>query len=177
MAYHKESFGKGQMGQHSWGPCKIRAFDRGTFWDLLVHTPKSARACLLPKAVKISYFRSGLISVDPFVRNQDQQTVTIYNCTPNPPTKIVGFGGFDSSTILIQKGGIPTSLGPRDFPRKFDSSNVSRDNVSREIGRKHMFFSESGNCRYMLVRVLKKCRGCGRSRLQSAGPVSNLSAT
>ena len=24
---------------------------------------------------------------------------------------------------------------PRDFPGKYDSSNVSRDNVSREIGR------------------------------------------
>ena len=56
-------------------------------------------------------------------------------CTPNLPTNIVDFRGFDSSTILISRGGIPRPLGiPRDFPGKFDSSNVSRDNVSREIG-------------------------------------------
>ena len=44
---------------------------------------------------------------------------------------MVDFRGFDSSTILIERGGI---LRP-GFPRKFESSNVSRDNVSREIGR------------------------------------------
>ena len=40
------------------------------------------------------------------------------------------FRGFDSSIILIVMGGILMSiLG------KFESSNLSRDNVSREIGR------------------------------------------
>ena len=34
--------------------------------------------------------------------------------TPNPPTNIVDFGGFDSSTILILRGGILMSIG--DFP-------------------------------------------------------------
>ena len=34
--------------------------------------------------------------------------------TPNLPTNIVDFGGFDSSTILILRGGILTCIG--DFP-------------------------------------------------------------
>ena len=34
--------------------------------------------------------------------------------TPNLPTNIVGFKGFDSSTILILRGGIPRFIG--DFP-------------------------------------------------------------
>ena len=31
--------------------------------------------------------------------------------TPNPPTNIVDFRGFDSSTILILRGGIIMSIG------------------------------------------------------------------
>ena len=34
--------------------------------------------------------------------------------TPGSPTNIVGFGGFDSSTMLILRGGILMSIG--DFP-------------------------------------------------------------
>ena len=37
--------------------------------------------------------------------------IIIITSTPNLPTNIVDFRGFDSSTILIQKGGIPTSIG------------------------------------------------------------------
>ena len=37
-----------------------------------------------------------------------------YALTPNRPTNIVGFRGFDSSTILIQRGGIPRPIG--DLP-------------------------------------------------------------
>ena len=42
----------------------------------------------------------------------------------------MGFRGFDSSTI---KGW--NSKAHREFPRKFESSNVSADNLSRGIGR------------------------------------------
>ena len=35
-------------------------------------------------------------------------------CTPNLPTHIVDFGGFDSSIMLILRGGIPRPIG--DFP-------------------------------------------------------------
>ena len=35
--------------------------------------------------------------------------------TANPPTNIVDFGGFDSSIILISRGGIPRPIG--DFPQ------------------------------------------------------------
>ena len=59
--------------------------------------------------------------------------IYIYIYTPNLPTSIVDFRGLDSSTILISRGGILTSIG--DLPEKFESSNLSRDNVSREIGR------------------------------------------
>ena len=31
--------------------------------------------------------------------------------TPSPPTNIADFGGFDSSTILILRGGIPRPIG------------------------------------------------------------------
>ena len=43
-------------------------FDRGTFWVLTLsylYFPKSARAYLFPQSVKIYYFCSGPISVDP----------------------------------------------------------------------------------------------------------------
>ena len=43
-------------------------FDRGTFWVLPLtyfYLPKSARAYLFPQSVKIHYFCSGPISVDP----------------------------------------------------------------------------------------------------------------
>ena len=46
--------------------------------------------------------------------------------TPNLPTNIVDFRGFDSNITLMPI---------RGFPGKFESSNVSRDNISREIGR------------------------------------------
>ena len=54
------------------------------------------------------------------------------NNAPNLPTNIEDFGGFDSSIILVLRGGLLMSTG---FPGKFESSNLSRDNVSREIGR------------------------------------------
>ena len=47
-------------------------------------------------------------------------------------TKIMDFRGFDSSRILI-KGW--NSQVHKEFPKKFESSNLSRDNPSREIGR------------------------------------------
>ena len=52
--------------------------------------------------------------------------------TANLPTNIMDFRGFDSSIILILRGGIPRPIG--DSSGKFDSSNLNRDNVSREIG-------------------------------------------
>ena len=50
----------------------------------------------------------------------------------NLRTNIMDFRGFDSSIILNVRGGILMSIG--NFPVKFESSNLSRDNVSREIG-------------------------------------------
>ena len=61
--------------------------------------------------------------------------------TPNLPTNIVDCRGFDSSIILILRVGILMSTG---FPGKFESSNVSRGNVSREIGRTLVLTATSG---------------------------------
>ena len=55
--------------------------------------------------------------------------------TANLGIKILDFRGFDSSTIFIIRGGILMSIGsPRGFPGKFESSDLSRENLSREIG-------------------------------------------
>ena len=59
-------------------------------------------------------------------------TILCYGQSPYS-TNIMYFRGFDSSIILIIRGGIPMSIG--DSLGKFESSNLSRDNVSREIGR------------------------------------------
>ena len=53
--------------------------------------------------------------------------------TTNLRTKILMFRGFDSSIIIILRGGIPCPIGK--FPGKIESSNLRRDNLSREIGR------------------------------------------
>ena len=49
--------------------------------------------------------------------------------TANLHTTILDFRGFDSRTILNLRGGIPMSIG------NSESTNLSRDNLSREIGR------------------------------------------
>ena len=61
--------------------------------------------------------------------------IIITTITPILPTNIVDVRGFDSSTISILRGGNSQARG--GFPGKFESSNLSRRNVSREIGRSH----------------------------------------
>ena len=63
-------------------------------------------------------------------------------CTLNLPTNIVDFRGFDSNIMSILNGGIPMSIG-----EKFESNNVSTDNVSREIGRTYG---------YVLMQIMYK---------------------
>ena len=53
--------------------------------------------------------------------------------TANLRAKILDFKGFDSSIILISKGGIFMSKG--EFPRNSESTNLIRDDLSRKIGR------------------------------------------
>ena len=52
--------------------------------------------------------------------------------TANLRTKIMDFRGLYSSLILIKRG---NSRVHREFPGKFESSNLSRGNLSREMGR------------------------------------------
>ena len=54
--------------------------------------------------------------------------------TANLRTKILAFRGFDSSIININIKGW-NSEARREVPAKFESSNLSRDNLSTEIGR------------------------------------------
>ena len=53
--------------------------------------------------------------------------------TANLCTTILDFRGLDSSTILTLRGRIPRPI--RGLPGKFESTNLSRDNLSMEIGR------------------------------------------
>ena len=64
----------------------------------------------------------------------------VYTCSQGSPrfkadygpdlrTKILNFTGFDSSMILISRGW--NSQDHRELSGKFESSNLSRDNLSR----------------------------------------------
>ena len=56
--------------------------------------------------------------------------------TPSPPTKSSGFRGFDSSRLLIPRGGIIMSVNfDRGSPRKFDSRTLNRETLDRWTGR------------------------------------------
>ena len=56
---------------------------------------------------------------------------------PSPPTKSLVFGGFDSSRLLILRGGILISIEfDRESPGKFDSRTLSRETLSRWTGRR-----------------------------------------
>ena len=53
--------------------------------------------------------------------------------TANLHTNIIDFGGFDSSTILTSRGGIPRPIGI--FPEGLTQAMSVGCNVSRRIGR------------------------------------------
>ena len=56
--------------------------------------------------------------------------------TPSPPIKSLGFEGFDSSRLLILRGGILMSVDfDRGSPGKFDSRTLNRETPSRGTGR------------------------------------------
>ena len=56
--------------------------------------------------------------------------------TANPPTKSSGFRGFDSSRLLIQRGGLLMSVEfYRESPGKFDSRTLNRKTLNRWTGR------------------------------------------
>ena len=57
-------------------------------------------------------------------------------CTANLRAKLPDFRGFDLSRILMLRGGILLfGHAHREFIEKFESSNLSRNNISREIWR------------------------------------------
>ena len=68
MEGHAHSSERDGWGQHSWRHCNCYDFLTGTFWVLpltYLYILKSARAYLFPQTVKIHYFCSGPMSVDP----------------------------------------------------------------------------------------------------------------
>ena len=58
--------------------------------------------------------------------------VCLFVCVACIHTKILDFRGFDSSRILILRGGILKSIG--NFPDVSSQQNLSREILSREIG-------------------------------------------
>ena len=60
--------------------------------------------------------------------------ITFY-FTANPPTKTSGFRGFDSSRLIILRGGILMSVECyRGSPGKFDSRTLNRKTLNRWTG-------------------------------------------
>ena len=68
---------------------------------------------------------------------EDRKGTNGVSTTPSPPTKSLGFEGFDSSR-LNSKGGnshVRWILYCRESPGKFDSRTLSRETLSRWTGR------------------------------------------
>ena len=72
-------------------------------------------------------------STEPFCRQAVLCRAAPYWATANLRTKILDFRGFDSSKILISRGRILMAIG--GFPGKLESTNLSREILSKEIGR------------------------------------------
>ena len=66
--------------------------------------------------------------------SQARTPTTNVRQTANLPTNIVDFGGFDSSIILVLRGGILVPTG--DFPENMSQAMLVGCNFSRRIGRK-----------------------------------------
>ena len=64
---------------------------------------------------------------------ENPATITRWRDTAAPklPTRTLDFRGLDSSRILVLRGKIIMSTG--NSPEVFESTNLSRDNLSREI--------------------------------------------
>ena len=65
--------------------------------------------------------------------------------TANRRTKTLDFRGFDSSRILSLRGEFPRPIG--ECPGKFGSTNLTRDNLIREIGRTQLYPGRMGQGR------------------------------
>ena len=70
------------------------------------------------------------------VGSADPTPITMYIALmPSPPTKSSGFRGFDSSRLLILRGGILMSVNfDRGSPGKFDSRTLNRETLNRWTG-------------------------------------------
>ena len=88
---------------------------------------------LEPCLLQPCYHVAGLLDLGQLpIRRWKQRGLS--GSTANLRTKIMDFRVLDSSIILMLRGGL--FHVHREYPGKFESSNLSRDILSREIGRR-----------------------------------------
>ena len=80
-----EELGKGQMGSALVRHCKFRVFDRGTFWVPIYQNMFMIIICayLFPQSVKIPYFCSDPISVEPICPQPRSAPITPRGSAPS----------------------------------------------------------------------------------------------
>ena len=72
----------------------------------------------------------------PVIASRAVKPHLVVSRAPSPPTKSSGFRGFDSSRLLILRGGILMSVNfDRGSPGKFDSRALNRKTLNRWTGR------------------------------------------
>ena len=73
-------------------------------------------------------------------------SIIINTITANPPTNIADFRGFDSSVILILRGGIPRPIG--DFPEGLSQAMLVWIMLVGRLGVRFRFLLPVGNKGY-----------------------------
>ena len=117
----------GQNFGRNFGNCVLGV--RAIFWVVnAVFCTKHSLGVLPPKT-RWTRRRCARARKRKHVRTFNWQFDSYGPATANLRTKIMDFGGLDSSRLLSLRGGIPRPIG------NFQSSNLSRDNLSREIER------------------------------------------
>ena len=95
--------------------------------------------------------------------------------TANLRTKILDFRGFDSSRILSFKGWNSHIHG--EFPGSFESTNLSRDNLSRESGRSGHRMCSTGRrplSGVVPVRIFLYCWYSGGAEVRRKPPTHRM---
>ena len=81
--------------------------------------------------------------------------------TANLRIKILDFRGFDSSRLLILLKGWNSHVH-REFPAKFESTSLCRDNHSKEIGRTSCLMRSLGRAAFRNGASRAVCNSAGR---------------
>ena len=102
----------------------------------------------IPLTKNVSMFSSPPLCIGHACAVARSRTSFVFAAGSSHRTIMMDFRGFASSIISILRGGILMSIG--NFPGMFESSNLSRDNASREIGRTELRVASRG----------QRARGC-----------------